>query len=585
MKCLSCFLIILVCNMRNNKNCGNDVMAFQLSSSRSMIGGSSNSQSMVIIKSTTGTTTTTTSSLVSATRTPEEERAAALSDYLAKAHEEKLRVINETEQKKNQEINQLKQQIAEMKSTATSSSSSSAVVMVNGASDAIAVKALEDMNKDELLAKILQYQTYMRQYMVNAQEQKYRAVKEAEVTAQQKLSASLSLLGLSPATTAITTTTTVSVTESPLYTVRNVAVANAAAAGRQSRWGSMEVQRVLTTTASSLSNYPSTTTDAAAVITSGVINGRSTTQQAISTATTIPVNGASAPVWNMDTTTTPMTKANSPSLMVVPIPPEVEAADHGLRSDGSIGGLTLAERIHYGSNADSAATRTVPVSTSLTTTSTTGTAHSVEEQLYHQRNVKVVRTAQAGVSNRWGAQEVDRVSNIVTAMTNVQASTTKTTLATAPRVNVDAPTMASIINPIQVPVPPEVEAADHGLRSDGSVGGLTLAERIYFGSNADTTTTTTIVAPATSSLTSSTNTANSVEEMLYNQRNLKVVRTALAGVSNRWGAQEVDRVSNIVTTAVTNVPNVQNTPPQNVVSSFTTTTQRVNFGASILGLL
>ena len=340
-----------------------------------------------------------------ASMSPEEERAAALSDYLAKAHEEKLRLVKDVEQKKNQEIDQLKQQIAELKSQPTASSS--AVVMVNGA-DAIAVKALDDMNKEELMAKILQYQDFMRQYMIDAQEQKYRAVQEAQAAAQKKLSESLSLLGLAPATGSTGAASSVSsVTESPLYTARNVAVAKAAAEGRQSRWGPMEVQRA------SSGNTIAVTK----------VNGASS---AASIATIMPVNGASAPVM---ATTVPVTP------VAVPVPPEVAEADHGLRSDGSVGGLTLAERIYFGSAATPAAT-----TAATTTTSTVASANNPIEVLYQKRNIKVVQAAQAGKSNRWGAQEVERVSNIVAATTGQISSTTSTASSsqTPQRVNFGA---------------------------------------------------------------------------------------------------------------------------------------------------
>ena len=52
--------------------------------------------------------------------TPEEERAAALSEYLAKAHEEKLRAVREVEEKKSEEIQALKQQVEELKSSGAS---------------------------------------------------------------------------------------------------------------------------------------------------------------------------------------------------------------------------------------------------------------------------------------------------------------------------------------------------------------------------------------------------------------------------------------------------------------------------------
>jgi hypothetical protein len=386
MKQPSYFLSLLACFIGNNLGF---VVAFQQHTPLSLMQMASCTSKAITI-------------IPFAAMSPEEERAAALSDYLAKAHEEKLRVIKEVEQKKNQEIDQLKQQIAELKSQPTASSS--AVVMVNGA-DTIAVKALDDMNKEELMAKILQYQDFMRQYMIDAQEQKYRAVQEAQAAAQKKLSESLSLLGLSPATadTSGATLTLSSVAESPLYTARNVAVTKAAAAGSQSRWGPMEVQRA----SAGVSGHSISVTK---------INGSSAP-----IAATMPVNGASVPVMN------------TPEPVVVPVPPEVAEADHGLRSDGSIGGLTLAERIYFGSNA-------APATAAATTTATaSSTTTNPMEVLYQKRNIKVVQAAKAGKSYRWGEQEVERVSNIV-ATTAAQLPSSGSASSTQPpqRINFGA---------------------------------------------------------------------------------------------------------------------------------------------------
>jgi hypothetical protein len=144
---------------------------------------------------------------------------------------------------------------------------------------------------------------------------------------------------------------------------------------------------------------------------------------------------------------------------------------------------------------------------------------------------------------------------------------------------VSVPTMnTEVSTPIIVPVPPEVAEADHGLRSDGSIGGWTLAERIYFGATAAPATT----APATTTTTSSTtvspvsSTTNPME-VLYQKRNIKVVQAAKAGRSNRWGDQEVERVSNIVAATMGQIPNA------NTAVSSGQPAQRVNFGASILG--
>ena len=350
------------------------------------------------------------------TLSPEEERAAALSDYLAKAHEEKLKMIQQVEMKKNQEIDELKQQIAALKKTTSSSSSesssSSAVVMVNGNADAIAVKALEDMTPDELRGKVLQYQQVLRQYMIDAQEEKYRAVQAAQAAAQQKLTESLTLLGWTPSSSAATSITlepsrsSSAIVGSPLYVARNAAVSKA---GAQSRWGPLEVQRV----------------SGVSAVSHNVVNGASSSSSNVAATpptvtTTMPVNGGSVPVMSTTATT------------VVPVPPEVAEADHGLRSDGSIGGLTLAERIYFGAQAAAS-------DGSSSSVSTTTSSSNPMTVLYQKRNIKVQQVAQVlGKSNRWGAQEVERVSNIVAATAAYTSGITATSSTSQQRVNFGA---------------------------------------------------------------------------------------------------------------------------------------------------
>jgi hypothetical protein len=417
--------------------------------------------------------------------TPEEERAAALSDYLAKSHEEKLRAIKEVETKKNVEIEQLQQQITDLKESRTSTSTSSSMVMVNGG-DAN-VKALDDMNKDELLAKVVQYQNFMRQYMIDAQEQKYRAVQAAQVAAQKKLTESMTLLGLtSSLSNSATELSNASPVTPPLYAARNTAVAKAAAAG-QSRWGNMEVQRVANvptahmslpiTSASSLSVVPLTATPPplyaarSAAIAKAAAAGRSRwgsaevqrvssmaelpTLNGARTASTMSVNGGLAPVMKTATVVPVHVSANvpvpsevaeadhglrsdgsvggmtlaqrvyygaaplsnndvAPTSVIVPVPLEVAEADHGLRSDGSVGGLTLAERVYYGA---------APIATTSSSSLMRTTAVSeLAEDFYSQRNLNILKAAQAGHS-RWGTQEIERVSNIVSTTSRLSPVT------------------------------------------------------------------------------------------------------------------------------------------------------------------
>ena len=133
--------------------------------------------------------------------------------------------------------------------------------------------------------------------------------------------------------------------------------------------------------------------------------------------------------------------ASTPSTATIPVaslaaraivtPDIIAAADHGLRSDGGVGGLTLAERLTTGA-----------VVTRPTVTH--------ETMNYHIRNIKI---AAAGKASRWGPMEVEKASKLaITPIVSVRSA-----------------------------IPPEVLAADHGLRNDGAVGGPTLAERVNLG--------------------------------------------------------------------------------------------------------
>jgi hypothetical protein len=403
-----------------------------------------------------------TAALSAAALSPEEERAAALSDYLAKSHIEKMRAIQDVEMKKNSEIEQLKQQIAALKESSTETTPSSSMLMVNGSDN---VKSLEEMSKEELVNKITQYQNFMRQYMIDAQEQKYHAVKAAEEAARKKLAESMTLLGLS-ATTETTTTASLP----PLFAARNAAVSKAAAAGK-SRWGPLEVQRAssaVSFTTTNLAPASSSTplyaarnaavTKAAAAGQSrwgsaevqraaGLSNGAANLNTAA--PTTMSVNGGSAPVLKR-ATPTPTTS--------IPVPPEVAEADHGLRSDGSIGGLSLAERVYFGAGAASVPTPpevqaadhgwrsdgsidgptlAERVFYGAASPSTPSTAADPREALFARRNAKVLQAAHAGRS-RWGSQEIERVARIVAVTPPLPAAAVEIPPAPSPRVNFGA---------------------------------------------------------------------------------------------------------------------------------------------------
>lgn len=323
-----------------------------------------------------------------------EESAKALSDYMAKSHESKLKAVKEVEDKKNDEIQELKKELELLKGQSSSSS--------------IVPTAATEGSSEDLVSKLNAYQQFMSDYIVRAQEDKLKAVKTAEASVAQKYEAKMSLLlGAAPSSSspsspppAVATTTATN----NIFDARNEKITAAGKAGK-SRWGTMEVQKV--STGKVVSSTPPTT-----------IAGPSSSSSAIAAT-------------NNDAGVKPAFDTNNP-------PPEVIAADHGLRADGGVGGLTLAQRIALGVNANG-----TPSSSSVAV-----------NPIFEKRNALVSAAGKAGKS-RWGVMEIEKATNF-------------------------AKTLPSSSNNVVVDKP-EVVAADHGLRADGGIGGPTLSERVNLG--------------------------------------------------------------------------------------------------------
>ena len=179
-----------------------------------------------------------------------------LSDYMTKSHEEKLRAIKSVEDKKNIEISVLKAEIERLKSSSPSSSTTVAVPPPPSPSN------LESNTMDisEMQSKLASYQSFMAEYIVDSQNQKLAAVKEAESRVEkkfmEKIEKLLSLNGgggdlgvngiaavaTSPAADAATISTIAGVGEQSVFQKRNNQILQAADANK-SRWGSMEIER------------------------------------------------------------------------------------------------------------------------------------------------------------------------------------------------------------------------------------------------------------------------------------------------------------------------------------------------------
>jgi hypothetical protein len=258
-----------------------------------------------------------------------------------------------------------------------------------------------DESVEELTQKLLSYQKFMSDYIVKAQEDKARAVAETQTAISKKYEDKLNAFmlnaapvnGAAAAAPAIAGVAATATDEPRLYQERNAKIAAAAKAGK-SRWGDKEVERVG--------------------------GGAKAPPSAVLSAAPVADAGASA-----------SSSANPP--------PEVLAADHGLRADGGVGGLSLAERV-----ANGAASAAAPAAG----------VKSASNPSFDRRNAYIAAAAKAGKQNRWGIMEVEKA---------IEYSSNALP--------------AAVIEVIL----PEIKAADHGLRADGGVGGPSLADRVNLG--------------------------------------------------------------------------------------------------------
>ncbi len=194
-----------------------------------------------------------------------------LSEYMTKSHEEKLRAIKSVEDKKNIEISVLKAEIERLKSsTATASSAPSSAAAVPPPPPSPSSNAENVSNKmgiDEMQSKLESYQSFMADYIVDSQNQKFAAIKEAESRMEKKFMEKIEKLLLSHGesvngsgssssviTSAFSSSTAMVITpaaapvaaaggeQTLLFQERNSYIVQAANANK-SRWGSMEIER------------------------------------------------------------------------------------------------------------------------------------------------------------------------------------------------------------------------------------------------------------------------------------------------------------------------------------------------------
>jgi len=320
---------------------------------------------------------------------------------------------------------------------------------------------VSEMTKEQLAQKLASYQQFMAKYIVDSQQQKVKAIAAAEMKMKQQYEEKLKLLSGSTTTTttsAVTSPATPVVESIPAFDQRSAKVAAAAAAGK-SRWGDMENQKV----------------GASAPVAEVVVNGAVAPLIITAAVSESNVNFEKRNVmvaaagkagksrWgepevaraSQGSAALPGVKStassSSPGYVV---PPEVEAADHGLRADGGVGGPSLAERVNFGAQlVNGQRTSTASMATA---SAPEALSKSASTTYFDKRNAMLVAAGIAGKS-RWGEMEIQKAQSFV------------------------AGSLPSSSPSIEIVMTPEIEAADHGLRADGGVGGPSLAQRVNLG--------------------------------------------------------------------------------------------------------
>jgi len=322
---------------------------------------------------------------------------------------------------------------------------------------------VSEMTKEQLTQKLVSYQQFMAKYIVDSQQQKIKAVAAAELKIKQQYEEKLRLLSGSTSTAPVASSTPV-VEASPAFEQRNAKVAAAAAVGK-SRWGDMENMKAGATvvpvvpvngvTAPPAVSVPSSSSSSNANFDKRNAMVAAAGQAGKSRWGEPEVAKASQASASLPPSTSSSSSSGSVStpIVVVEVPPEVEAADHGLRADGGVGGPSLAERVNFGAQLVNKQTASAPASAASSSLSTT---------YYDKRNARITAAGLAGKS-RWGAMEIHKVQSLLPAASSTSSSS------------------SGITSPIVLT--PEIEAADHGLRADGGVGGPSLAQRVNFGAS------------------------------------------------------------------------------------------------------
>jgi len=163
-------------------------------------------------------------------------------DYMIRSHESKLRALKDLSDKKDKEIRELKSRLNDGE----------------GASSSV----------DELQNQINHYQKFISNYIIKAQEDKIRAIKEIENKSNEKLVLLLGSAASAPSSDSTSSSASVdalpaagkSLSESfKIYQDRSTKIADAVAVnGKSPRWGDAEVEKAQSIADREISSSPAT---------------------------------------------------------------------------------------------------------------------------------------------------------------------------------------------------------------------------------------------------------------------------------------------------------------------------------------
>jgi len=262
----------------------------------------------------------------------ESERAKAMSDYLVKSHEEKLKAVKDIEKKKDAEIQTLKDEIESIKA------SKKDLVQIPQ------VVPRAEGSVEDLATKLAAYQKFMADYVVRAQEQKLLAMKEVKAA-------------------------TIKSCEEKYLRLNGAVPPN------------NDVPKL-----ESKEKSPIAVKEPTEKLKKNIVEGKA--KAAEKAPKKIVEEKVKKPVTDDVKTVTSILNE---------IPKEIIDADHGLRSDGGVGGPTLTERVLLGASlgGNDAAVKA-----------------EGENDVYMKRNENVVKSGKAGKS-RWGDMEIARCAELV----------------------------------------------------------------------------------------------------------------------------------------------------------------------------